>query len=74
MAPDADRGQSAKAFAKLKPGAAPVTLDELLAFPAERLGRHEMPRALEFRAALPRGGVGKLPPRALIDEIAMDAT
>lgn len=68
--PDAYRGQSAKAFVKLKAGAAPFTLEELTAFLAERLGRHEMPRALEFRAALPRSAVGKLLPRALMDEIS----
>lgn len=72
--PDAYRGQSAKAFVKLKAGAAPFTLDELTAFLAERLGRHETPRALEFRAALPRSAVGKLLPRALMDEIAKDAS
>lgn len=72
--PDVYRGQSAKAFVKLKPGAAPFTLESLLAFLEERLGPHETPRALEFRAALPRSAVGKLSARALSDEIAKDAS
>lgn len=68
--PDAYRGQSAKAFIKLKAGAEPFTLDELTAFLADRLGRHEMPRALEFREALPRSPVGKLLHKALMAEVA----
>ena len=68
--PDAYRGQSAKAFIKLKAGAEPFTLDQLTAFLADRLGRHEMPRALEFREALPRSPVGKLLHKALMAEVA----
>ncbi|WP_454915670.1 AMP-binding protein [Xanthobacter sediminis] len=69
---DAYRGQSAKAYVKLKAGAAPFTLDALIEFLADRLGRHEMPRALEFRAALPRSPVGKLLPKVLMAEVAAD--
>ncbi|MDP3895457.1 MAG: AMP-binding protein [Mesorhizobium sp.] len=58
--PDAYRGESAKAFVKLRAGAAPLTLDGLRAFLEGRVGRHEMPVALEIRAALPRTPVGKL--------------
>jgi long-chain acyl-CoA synthetase len=68
--PDAYRGQSAKAYVALKKGAAPFTLVALTEFLADRLGRHEMPRALEFRAALPRSPASKLLARALIDELA----
>lgn len=71
--PDAYRGQSAKAFIKLKAGAAPFTLEDLTRFLADRLGRHEMPRALEFRDALPRSPVGKLLPRVLMAEVAEEA-
>jgi len=46
--PDAYPGQSAKACVKLKAGAAPFTLNELMEFLADRLDRHEMPRALEI--------------------------
>jgi long-chain acyl-CoA synthetase len=71
--PDAFRGQSAKAYVKLRPGAEPFTLDQLTAFLVDRLGRHEMPRALEFRQALPRSPVGKLLPKVLIAEVAAEA-
>jgi long-chain acyl-CoA synthetase len=58
--PDAYRGEVAKAFVKLKPGAAAFTLEELTAFLFDKIGRHEMPAQLEFRDALPRTAVGKL--------------
>jgi long-chain acyl-CoA synthetase len=70
---DAYRGQSAKAYVKLKADAEPFTLDQLIAFLADRLGHHEMPRALEFRHALPRSAVGKLLPKLLIAEVAAEA-
>ncbi|MFG1266064.1 AMP-binding protein [Xanthobacter aminoxidans] len=71
--PDAYRGQSAKAFIKLKAGAEPFTLDQLTAFLADRLGRHEMPRAVEFRPSLPRSPVGKLLHKALMAEVTGQA-
>jgi len=67
---DAYRGQSPKAFVKLKPGAAPFTLDELKAFLKDRLGKHEMVQALEIRAELPRTPVGKLSKKELYEEEA----
>jgi long-chain acyl-CoA synthetase len=66
--PDAYRGESAKAFVILKPGAPAMTLAALQAFLAGRLGRHEMPVALELRDQLPRSPVGKLLARVLQDE------
>lgn len=57
---DEYRGEAAKAYLTLKPGAAEFSLDELHAFLADKLGRHELPRALEFRETLPRTSVGKL--------------
>ncbi len=71
---DAYRGQAAKAFVTLRQGAAPLTLETLRAFLAERIGRHEMPAALELRDALPRSPAGKLLARALRDEEAARAT
>jgi long-chain acyl-CoA synthetase len=65
---DAYRGQAAKAFVKLKAGHAAFTLDELTAFLKDRLGRHEMPRALEFRDSLPRSAAGKLLAKVLVAE------
>ena len=58
--PDDYRGEAAKAFVKLRAGAAPFTLDELKAFLAGKLGKHEIPAALEFVDELPRTSVGKL--------------
>ena len=66
--PDPYRGQAAKAFVTLKEGAKPFNLDDLCAFLADRLGRHEMPAALEIRAELPRSPAGKLLAKVLIDE------
>jgi long-chain acyl-CoA synthetase len=58
--PDAYRGETAKAFIKLRASANPFTLEELKAFLAGKLGRHEIPTALEFLEELPRTPVGKL--------------
>jgi long-chain acyl-CoA synthetase len=66
--PDSYRGEVAKAFVQLKPGAAAFTLDELRAFLADKLGRHEMPAHLEFRDALPKTTVGKLSKKELVAE------
>ena len=66
--PDSYRGEAAKAFIQLKPGAERFTLDELRAFLADKLGRHELPAQLEFRDALPKTAVGKLSKKELIAE------
>ncbi len=66
--PDAYRGEAAKAFVTLKAGAPELTLDVLRAFLTDRLGRHEMPSALELRADLPKSPVGKLLASVLAEE------
>ena len=58
--PDAYRGEAAKAFVKLRAGAMPFTLEELKVFLTGKLGKHEIPAALEFVNELPRTSVGKL--------------
>ncbi|WP_213773369.1 dicarboxylate--CoA ligase PimA [Bradyrhizobium sp. dw_78] len=58
--PDDYRGEAAKAFIKLRDGAKPFTLEELRAFLAGKLGKHELPAALDFVDELPRTPVGKL--------------
>jgi long-chain acyl-CoA synthetase len=68
--PDAYRGESAKAFVTLREGAAPFSLEALQDFLRDRLGRHEIPRALEFRDELPRTAVGKLSRKELKQEAA----
>ena len=65
---DAYRGEAAKAFVQLKAGAKRFTLEELRAFLADKLGRHEMPAHLEFRDALPKTAVGKLSKKELVAE------
>jgi len=66
--PDAYRGQAAKAFIALRPGAGEFTLDELKAFLADKLAKYEMPAAVEFRPSLPKTPVGKLSKKELIAE------
>ena len=58
--PDDYRGEAAKAFIKLRADAKPFTLDELKAHLAGKLGKHEIPAALDFVDELPRTSVGKL--------------
>lgn len=66
--PDPYRGQAAKAFVVLRPGARALTLEAIEGFLRERLGRHEIPVALEVRESLPKTAVGKLSRRELLDE------
>jgi len=65
---DEYRGQSPKAFVKLKPGAARFSLAELQAFLKDKLGKHEMVQALDIRAELPKTPVGKLSKKELYEE------
>ena len=63
--PDAYRGQAPKAFIRLKPDAAALTLDEMKAFLKTRIGKHEMIAALAVVEALPRTPVGKIDKKPL---------
>jgi long-chain acyl-CoA synthetase len=54
------RGEAAKAFIKLRADAKPFSLDELKAFLTGKLGKNEIPAALDFVDELPRTSVGKL--------------
>jgi len=54
------RGEAAKAFIKLRADAKPFTLEELRAFLSGKLGKHELPVAVDFVEELPRTPVGKL--------------
>jgi long-chain acyl-CoA synthetase len=58
--PDDYRGEAAKAFIKLRADAKPFTVEDLRAFLAGKLGKHELPVALDFVDELPRTPVGKL--------------
>ena len=54
------RGEAAKAFIKLRDGAKAFTLDDLRTFLTGKLGKHELPAAVDFVDELPRTPVGKL--------------
>ena len=58
--PDPYRGEAAKAFVTLKKGASAFTVDSLREFLSGKLGKHELPTAVEFVSELPRTPVGKL--------------
>jgi long-chain acyl-CoA synthetase len=58
--PDDYRGEAAKAFITLRPDAKPFSVDELRAHLTGKLGKHELPAAVEFVTELPRTPVGKL--------------
>ena len=64
---DAYRGQSPKAFVKLREGAE-LTAEALQAFLAERLSPIERPKVIEFRDSLPKTMIGKLSKKELIEE------
>ena len=66
--PDEYRGQSPKAFIKLKAGAAAPSLGELQGFLKDKLGKHEMVQVLEIRPELPKTAVGKISKKDLYDE------
>jgi long-chain acyl-CoA synthetase len=66
--PDSYKGQAVKAFVTLRESAPPLALEDLREFLKERVGRHEMPVALEIRDALPRSAAGKLLRRALEEQ------
>ena len=68
--PDDYRGQSPKAFIKLRSGAPTLTLEALKAFLKDRIGKHEMVQAIELRAELPKSPVGKLLKKVLVEEEA----
>jgi long-chain acyl-CoA synthetase len=58
--PDQYRGEAAKAYVKLRVGAEKFSLEELRDFLTGKIGKHELPAALEFRDDLPKTTVGKL--------------
>jgi long-chain acyl-CoA synthetase len=62
------RGQSPKAFIKLKAGAPALTFEEMKTFLKDTLGKHEQIGATETRAELPKTAVGKLSKKELYDE------
>ncbi|HEV8396222.1 MAG TPA: long-chain fatty acid--CoA ligase [Vicinamibacterales bacterium] len=62
--PDPVKGEVAKAWVVLKPGAS-ATEDEVRAYCRERLAPYKVPGRVEFRTELPKTMVGKILRRAL---------
>ncbi|PZA10471.1 dicarboxylate--CoA ligase PimA [Rhodopseudomonas palustris] len=68
--PDQYRGEAAKAYITLRQGAERFTIDDLRAFLAGKIGKHELPSELDFVEDLPRTNVGKLSRQALRDQLS----
>lgn len=66
--PDDYSGESPKAFIKLREKQTPFSLEELRKFLSDKIGKPELPTALEFRAELPKSIIGKLLKKELADE------
>ena len=62
------RGESPKAFIALNDGFGKVTSDEIIIFLKDKLGKHELPTAIEFRDELPKTMIGKLSKKELVKE------
>ena len=72
--PDDYTGEAVKAFVKLKDGST-LNADELKEFVKDKLGKHEMPKHVEFREELPKTMIGKLSKKELVaEEMAKQAT
>ena len=65
--PDSYRGETVKAFVKLKSGYT-VTPEEIIEFAKINLAPYKVPKAVEIRDDLPKSSVGKLLRRVLRDE------
>jgi long-chain acyl-CoA synthetase len=65
--PDAYRGESPKAFVKLKEGET-LSEDDLKGFLEDKLSKIEMPSEIEFRSELPKTIIGKLSKKELVAE------
>jgi long-chain acyl-CoA synthetase len=60
-------GEIAKAFIVLKPGEH-ATKKDIVQFASERLAKHKVPRAVEFRSELPKSAAQKVLRRVLAEE------
>ncbi|VAX03326.1 Long-chain-fatty-acid--CoA ligase [hydrothermal vent metagenome] len=66
--PDDYLGERPKAFVTLKNPDEKLSEDELMAFIKKKLGKHERPKYIEFRADLPKTMIGKLSKKELVAE------
>jgi len=65
--PDQKWGETAKALVVLKPGES-ATADEIRAHCRANLAHYKVPKSVEFRDVLPKGGTGKILKGALREE------
>jgi long-chain acyl-CoA synthetase len=65
--PDEYRGETVKAFVKLRAGST-LTVEEIKQFAAENLAAYKAPKDIEILDDLPKSSVGKLLRRVLRDE------
>jgi long-chain acyl-CoA synthetase len=65
--PDSYRGETVKAFVKLKKGAA-ITADQLIEYSRQFLAPYKVPKEIEILSELPKSSVGKLLRRMLRQE------
>ncbi len=65
--PDAYRGETLKCYVVLKPGET-ANAEEIIAHCKGRLAAYKVPKAVEFRDALPKTAVGKVLRKILRDE------
>jgi long-chain acyl-CoA synthetase len=70
--PDEYRGQTVKAYVKLRAGET-LAKDDLLKFLKDKLSPMEMPKLVEFRDALPKTLIGKLSRKMILEEEAQKA-
>lgn len=70
--PDEYRGQAPVAYVQIKPDAS-LTGDALKDFLKDKISKIEMPKAIEFRAELPKTAVGKLSKKDLLEELARES-
>ncbi|MEH7096285.1 long-chain-fatty-acid--CoA ligase [Neobacillus vireti] len=68
--PDAYRGETAKAFIKVKEGF-PLTIEEIIKFAMDNLSPYKVPKQFEILDDLPKSSVGKLLRRVLRDKEMM---
>lgn len=62
---DAYRGESVKAFVKLRPGSGHITAEDVIAFARGVMAAYKVPRSVAFVDALPRTGSNKIDWRSL---------
>ncbi|WP_423801529.1 long-chain-fatty-acid--CoA ligase [Neobacillus sp. SAB-20_R2A] len=65
--PDSYRGETVKAFIKLKDGCG-ISVEEIIAFAKANLAPYKAPKEVEILVELPKSSVGKLLRRVLRDE------